>query len=125
MRSQDHSRSHVYMSKQLNGCANNNTPAENRKDTKTTDTRCATESMRLTQATVFHNLCRDHHEITAESEKMGSKNGERKFSKVELFLSEQRGNKKGTLEKVCGELRREKGEEGRNVFKEGSEKRGR
>ena len=52
---------------QSNGCENNNTQAESMIDTKTTDTICAAEFTRLSQATVFHNLCRDHHEITAPS----------------------------------------------------------
>ena len=43
---------------------NNSTQAESRIDTKTTNTGCATEFTRLTEATVLHNLCRDHHEIT-------------------------------------------------------------
>ena len=56
-----------------NGCENNNTQAESRVDTKTTGTGCATEFTRLTQTTVFHNLCRDHHEITAITENEQSK----------------------------------------------------
>ena len=52
------------MSKQLNGYENN-TQAEGRIDTKTADTGWATEFTRLSQAFVFHYLCRDHHEITA------------------------------------------------------------
>ena len=38
IRSQDFSRSQVHMSKQLNGCENNNTQADSRIDTKTADT---------------------------------------------------------------------------------------
>ena len=65
IRSQEYSLSQVHMSKQLKGCENNNTQAESRIDTKITDSKCATEFTRLVQATVFHILCRDHHEITA------------------------------------------------------------
>ena len=57
------------MSLQLNGCENNNTQAESKIDAKTTDTGCATEFTRPTQATVIHNLCRDHHEVTAHAGK--------------------------------------------------------
>ena len=47
--------------------ASNNTQANSRIDTKTTNIGCASEFTRLTRATVFHNLCRDHHEITSFS----------------------------------------------------------
>ena len=54
------------MSKQLNREGQTtDTQAENKIDMKTTETDCTHEFTRLTVLTVFHNLCRDYHEITA------------------------------------------------------------
>ena len=57
--------SRVHMSKQSNVCQENNTQAESRIDTKDCWTQdVQLNSTRLTQATVFHNLCREQHEIS-------------------------------------------------------------
>ena len=64
--SQDHGQSQMHMSKQLNREGQTTIhKLKNKMDMKTTETDCTYEFTRLTQMTVFHNLCRDYHEITA------------------------------------------------------------
>ena len=57
------------MSEQLNGCQEDNTQAD-KQDSWHKNVQL--NSTRLTQATVFHNLRRDQHEISTLREKLGS-----------------------------------------------------
>ena len=70
------------MSKQSNGCENNNTQAESRVDTKTTDTGCATEFTRLTQP----QLLSSEHELAVGTRSAQASHTE-KISSLQLTLS--------------------------------------
>ena len=54
------------MSEQLNSCQDTQYSGWKEDNKKTTKLDVQLNSTRLTQATVFHNLCRDQHKISAK-----------------------------------------------------------
>ena len=63
--SQDHGLSQVHVSEQLNSCEETQYSGRKKDNKKTTKLDVQLNSTKLTQASAFHNLCRDQREISA------------------------------------------------------------